>query len=108
MGDIFLKLLNTSITASWLIMAVLCIRLLFHKIPKGIICILWGIVAIRLICPFSIECKFSLQPGAEPIKSSTIVDGEIQPYGGISESSGRKRGNLCLSDHHPGSDRPVL
>lgn len=80
MGDIFLKLLNTSITASWLIMVVLCIRLLFHKIPKGIICILWGIVAIRLICPFSIECKFSLQPGAEPIKSSTIVEGEIQPY----------------------------
>lgn len=80
MGDIFLKLLNTSITASWLIMVVLCIRLLFHKIPKGIICILWGIVAIRLICPFSIECKFSLQPGAEPIKSSTIVDGEIKPY----------------------------
>lgn len=80
MGDIFLKLLNTSITAGWLIVAVLCIRLLFRRIPKGIICILWGIVAIRLICPFSIACKYSLQPGVEPIKSSTIVDGEVFEY----------------------------
>ena len=49
MGDIFLKLLNMSITASWLILVVLCIRLLFRKIPKWITCLLWGVVAIRLI-----------------------------------------------------------
>jgi hypothetical protein len=48
MGDIFLKLLNMSITAGWLILAVLCIRLLFRKIPKWVNCLLWGVVAIRL------------------------------------------------------------
>ena len=55
MGEIFLKLLNMSITASWIILAVLGIRLLFRRIPKWISCLLWGIVAIRLIFPFSIE-----------------------------------------------------
>ena len=80
MGDIFLKLLNMSITASWLILAVLWIRLLFRKIPKWITCLLWGVVAIRLIFPFSIESAFSLQPSAEPIRSSTIVEGEVVPY----------------------------
>lgn len=80
MGEIFLKLLNMSITASWIILAVLGIRLLFRRIPKWISCLLWGIVAIRLIFPFSIESTFSLQPSAEPIKSSTMVEGERIPY----------------------------
>ena len=80
MGDIFLKLLNRSITAGWLILAVLCIRLLFRKIPKWVNCLLWGVVAIRLICPFSIESQFSILPSTEPIKSSTVVEGEVQNY----------------------------
>ncbi len=80
MGEVFIKLLNMSITASWLILAVLCIRLLFRKIPKWVTCLLWGVVAIRLIFPFSIESEFSLQPSAEPIKSSTMVEGEVVPY----------------------------
>ncbi len=80
LADVFLKILNMSITASWLILAVLCIRFLFRKIPKWINCLLWGVVAIRLICPFSIESAYSLQPSAEPIRSSTIVEGEIIPY----------------------------
>lgn len=80
MGEIFLKLLNLSITASWLILAVLCIRLLFRKIPKWITCLLWGVVVIRLIFPFSIESAFSLQPSAEPIRTSTMVEGELIPY----------------------------
>lgn len=80
MGEIFIKLLNMSITASWLILAVLCIRLLFRKIPKWVTCLLWGVVAIRLIFPFSIESEFSLQPSAEPIRSSAMVEGEVVPY----------------------------
>ncbi len=80
MGDIFLKLLNMSITAGWLILAVLCIRLLFRKIPKWVNCLLWGMVAIRLICPFSFESQFSILPSTEPIKSSTVVEGNVQNY----------------------------
>ncbi len=80
MGDIFLKLLNMSITAGWSILAVSCIRLLFRKIPKWVNCLLWAVAAIRLICPFSVESQFSMLPSAEPIKSSTVVEGEVQNF----------------------------
>ncbi len=80
MGDIFLKLLNMSITAGWLILAVLCIRLFFRNIPRWVNCLLWGVVAIRLICPFSIESRFSILPSTEPIKSSTMTEGKMQNY----------------------------
>ena len=80
MGVIFLQLLNRSITAGWLILAVLCVRLLFRKMPKWVNCLLWGVVAVRLIFPFSIESALSLQPSAEPIRSNTVISGEILPY----------------------------
>lgn len=80
MGDIFLKLLNMSITAGWLILAVLSVRFLFRKMPKWICCLLWGVVAIRLLVPFSIESAFSLQLSAEPIQYRTVAEGENQAY----------------------------
>lgn len=80
MGNLFLKLLNMSVTAGWFILAVICIRLLFRKIPKWIICLLWGAAAVRLICPFSIESRLSILSNAEPIKSSTIMEGEVQNH----------------------------
>lgn len=80
MGEIFLKLLNMSITAGWLILAVLCFRLLFRRIPKWVNCLLWGVVAIRLICPISIESQFSVLPSTEPIKSGMFTGGEYQKY----------------------------
>ena len=49
----FIKVLNMSISASWLVLAILLIRLLLKKSPKWIHVALWGLVAIRLICPFS-------------------------------------------------------
>ena len=72
-GVFFLKLLNISITASWLILAIIIVRLLFRRMPKWINCLLWGIVAFKLCCPFSIESVFSLQPSSEPIKTYTTV-----------------------------------
>jgi len=77
-GDIFLKLLNMSITVGWLILTVLCVRLVLRKIPKWVNCLLWGVVGIRLICPFSIESQFSVLPSTELIASSTVVEGKIQ------------------------------
>lgn len=78
MGDIFLKLLNRSITAGWFLLAVLCIRLIFRKAPKWMHCLLWGMAAVRLICPFFVESGFSILPSTEPIKTSTVVDGEVR------------------------------
>ena len=55
MSEIFLKLVNMSITASWLVLAVVILRLVFKKAPKFIHCIMWALVGIRLVLPFSIE-----------------------------------------------------
>ena len=80
MGDIFLQLLNMSITAGWLVLAVLAVRFLFRNMPKWICCLLWAAVALRLLVPFSIESPFSLQPSAQPIQSTTVIDGGVKTY----------------------------
>lgn len=67
MADIFPKLVNMSVSASWLVLAVIILRLLLKKAPKWIYCMLWALVAVRLICPFSIESSLSLIPGAETV-----------------------------------------
>lgn len=67
MEGIFIKLLNLSIQASILITVVLLLRFILNKSPKSIKCLLWALVAIRLVCPFSIESKFSLAPDAEVV-----------------------------------------
>lgn len=73
MEAVFLKIINMSITASWLILAVILLRLLLKKAPKWIMGVLWGFVAIRLIVPFSLESIFSLIPSAEPIPQNILT-----------------------------------
>lgn len=68
MGALFVDFLNISITASYIILAVILIRLIFPKIPRKFICVLWAIAGIRLVLPFSIESIFSLIPSAETIQ----------------------------------------
>lgn len=83
MEKLFLAVLNMSMTASLLIIAVLLIRLVLKKAPRWISGLLWGIVAVRLICPFSIESIFSLIPSAEPIPQEITVMEEPQVTTGI-------------------------
>ncbi len=66
-ADIFLKIVNMSISAGWIVLIVLLLRFLLKKAPKWITVLLWGIVAVRLICPFSIESILSLIPSAETV-----------------------------------------
>lgn len=63
----FLKLANISISASWLVLAILVLRLVLKKAPKWVNVLLWGIVAVRLICPFTIESALSLIPSTQTI-----------------------------------------
>lgn len=74
MSDLFLSIINLSLTASWLILAVIILRLLLKKAPKWITCVLWTMVAIRLICPFSIKSALSLIPSSEPISHDIVMD----------------------------------
>ena len=85
----FLKLLNTSISASWLILAVIAARLLLRKAPKNLHCLLWALVAIRLICPFSVESGLSLVPSPETVPEIYLtLEGESRQYGAVLEVVG--------------------
>lgn len=72
MEQVFINLLNMSITASWLVLAIIVFRLVFKKSPKAIVVALWALVGLRLICPFSIESVLSLVPSAETIPQDII------------------------------------
>ena len=74
MNELFLKIINMSISASWLVLAVLILRFILKNAPKWVNVLLWGIVAVRLICPFSFESALSLIPSAETIPLNIGMD----------------------------------
>ena len=74
MSGIFLQIFNMSVSASYIVLAVLLLRLILRKAPKWIMVFLWGIVALRLICPFSIESALSLIPSAEVVSPSIMTE----------------------------------
>ena len=84
MNELFLKIINMSISASWIVLAVLILRFVLKKAPKWINVLLWGIVAIRLICPFSFESTLSLIPSAETIPLNIGMDTTPTINSGIS------------------------
>ena len=74
MAELFLKIANMSIAASWLVLVLLVLRLLMRKAPKWILVLLWGFVAVRLLCPFGIESALSLIPSAATISPEIMMD----------------------------------
>jgi beta-lactamase regulating signal transducer with metallopeptidase domain len=72
MTTLFLKLLNMSIMASWTLGAVVLLRLALRKAPKWTVCLLWAILALRLVLPFSFESSFSLIPSSEVIPTDIV------------------------------------
>ncbi len=72
MAAVFLKLLNLSISASWLVLAVLVLRLVSKRSPQWMNVLLWGIVALRLVLPFSVESALSLIPSAETVSPAVV------------------------------------
>ena len=74
MSELFLEIVNRSIAASWIVIAVLILRFCLKKAPKWVNVLLWGIVAVRLIFPFSIESALSLIPSAEMVSPSIMME----------------------------------
>lgn len=97
MEAVFIKVLNMSISAGWLILAVMLLRLLLKKAPKWISVVLWGLVGLRLVFPFSLQSVLSLIPSAEVISPSigyaqhpeinsgvSVIDNAVNPTLGTS------------------------
>lgn len=92
MDSVFLQLVNVSITAGWVVLAILLLRLVLKKAPKWTRCLLWLVAGVRLVFPFSIESIFSLIPSAKTIDTAkhlarpyidtgfTVIDNRINDY----------------------------
>lgn len=72
LSDIFLKLLNMTISAGWLALALIVLRPFLYKAPKYIRCFLWAFVGIRLIFPIKIESVLSLLPSSETVPPDIV------------------------------------
>ena len=83
MNNVFLHLLNMSITAGWIVLAVILLRFFLRKAPKWISCLLWGLVALRLVLPFSIESVLSLIPSKETIPPEIVHSSAPTIHSGI-------------------------
>ena len=62
MNDFFLKVTELGLQASILILAVMILRRILRRTPRWMVCLLWGVVALRLLCPIQVESPLSLQP----------------------------------------------
>lgn len=79
----FITLLNMSLTAGYVILALLCLRLLLPRAPKWLLYSLWALPLFRLICPFSVESMLSLLPSAQPIPTDITLQALPQIHSGI-------------------------
>lgn len=87
MTEVFLKIVNMSISAGWAVLAVLLLRFLLKKAPKWIRVLLWGVVGLRLVSPFTIESAFSLIPSAETIDTKIAADSAAAISGAVPAAS---------------------
>lgn len=106
MSDLFLKLVNMSITASAMILFVVLLRLLFRRFPKKYCCILWMLVGLRLICPVTLESAMSLIPSAEPIPEAVLESNTMWVETGI-EALDRPVNNYFESHYYEGVSVPT-
>ena len=106
MAAVFLKVLNMSIAAGWLVLAVVLLRLLLKKAPKWTHVLLWGLVAVRLLLPFSIESALSLIPSADTIPETVLTGPSFDIQSGIPPVDDRVNGYLG-SHYYEGVTRPA-
>lgn len=83
MQEIFIKIINMSISAGWIVIAVMLLRLALKKAPKRAVIFLWAIVAVRLVCPFSPESVLSLIPSAETVPADIVYSEAPEIQSGV-------------------------
>ena len=94
MRDVFWEVLSRSITAGWLVLAVAALRLILKRAPRRVSVLLWGMVALRLLCPVSIESRFSLVPQVQALTQRLLAEAGLDQYAGTALSPGNVSGNL--------------
>lgn len=80
MSKLFLGCLHTSLSAGWLVLLVVCLRLILHKAPKWTHLLLWAVVALRLMIPAPLELPFSFPTTSTP--GSAAMEDWLDDYVG--------------------------
>ncbi|MBQ8800565.1 MAG: hypothetical protein IJZ55_13505 [Lachnospiraceae bacterium] len=83
MEKFFIELLNMGLTATWVVLAVLAVRGLCHKAPRSLVVALWGLVGLRLVCPFVMESVLSLIPSAEIVSPDILLAEQPKIHTGV-------------------------
>ena len=83
MSELFLHLLNRGIAAGWLVLAILVLRPLLARAPGWVRPAMWGLVALRLILPVTVESGLSLLPSAEVVSPAVLMDPSPSVHTGI-------------------------
>lgn len=97
MENVFLQILNNAITVSVLILVIMLVRILGRKMPKWITCLLWILVAAKLILPFPIESKFSLLPTGNPIPTHIAMENNSWSYAQAGNPGNENKTNVANS-----------
>lgn len=121
--NIFFQFVDMSIAASFVVVAVVLLRLVLKRFPKWLHCTLWAMVAVRLICPIAPESPVSIV-AAEPAKEAAgeLLDDYVGPshtYWNISEEyskavdaglpvfNGEEGGSYVVTGERP-QDKPSV
>lgn len=80
MSLLFTQIFNMSVSASYIVLAVLLLRLALKKAPKWLSLLLWAVVGIRLVCPFTFESVWSLIPSLGQIHPVVALDQHAPQY----------------------------
>lgn len=97
MENVFIRVLNMGLTATWVVLAVLAVRALCHKAPKGLTVCLWAFVGLRLVCPFLAESILSLIPSAEIVSPDILLAEQPKIHTGVTMLNSTV--NPIISEH---------
>jgi len=84
MNDLFIRILNVGISGGWIALGVLLLRPLLKKTPRWVLCLLWALVALRLLVPYTLYSPISLQPSSQVIPTNITTAPEPAINSGIS------------------------
>ena len=104
MGEIFTSLLNISVTAGYIILAALLVRMIFRNMPRKYVCLLWGIAGIRLVLPFSIESALSLVPSRETFTVDPYSGWAVRMNSGVPAVDSAVNGVIATEETYFGMD----
>lgn len=104
--QLFVGSLNLAVAASWLIAALLLLRPLLKKLaPKWVLCALWALVAVRLVCPISLQSPVSAYQVAAP--TAVQKSGQVEYFHYVYESGDKPSIQLDVDAIRPAEAIPA-